>query len=187
LARALAWSAALPLVLVCLIPGAAPRYVLPVLAPFCWLMGLTLAQEALAEPAWLKLSERSLWKRIGVPFVALAVVIGLIGYPVASIYMRHRQKVKNKAAEINAVVPKSETLYAIDPNYQPLFFYIAAPVKYVNSIEELPYETRYFLVRPDNEQNALASEQWSPRRAHPVIRVKDYRKQVVILFTVDPS
>jgi 4-amino-4-deoxy-L-arabinose transferase-like glycosyltransferase len=187
LARALAWSAAFPLVIVCLIPGAAPRYSLPVLTPFCWLMGMAFAQNAFAEPAWLGSFGNALWKRIGVPLVGLAVAVGVIGYPVFSVVMKHRQKVKNKAAEINAVVPKTETLYAVDPNYQPLFFYIQAPVKYVDSIEELPYETHYFLVRPDKEQNALGSEQWAPRRARPMIRVKDYRKQVVILFAVDPA
>jgi 4-amino-4-deoxy-L-arabinose transferase-like glycosyltransferase len=187
LARALAWSAVLPLVIVCLIPGAAPRYSLPVLTPFCWLIGLAFAENAFAEPEWLKPVAGRLWNRVGVAFVGLAVVIGLIGYPVASVYMSRRQKVKNKAAEINAVVPKSETLYAVDPNYQPLFFYIQAPVVYVSTIDELPWETRYFLVRPDNEQSAIASEQWAPRRARPIVRVKDYRKQTVILFELDPS
>jgi hypothetical protein len=57
----------------------------------------------------------------------------------------------------------------------------------VSRVEELPYETRYFLVRPDNEQVASSSEQWSPRHARLLLRVKDYRKQTVILFEVGSS
>ena len=38
---------------------------------------------------------------------------------------------KKAAAEINAVVPPNETLYAVDPDYQPVFFYVNAPLEYV--------------------------------------------------------
>src|SRR5205085_7596180 len=37
-ARALGWGAALPFLLVSLLPGALPRYSLPALFPACWLM-----------------------------------------------------------------------------------------------------------------------------------------------------
>ena len=186
-ARALSWAAAGPLVVISLIPGAAPRYSLPVLTPFSWLMGMSLAQNAFVEPEWLKLRGRQLWNRVGIPFVCVAVAFGLIGFPVLSIFMKRREKVRSVAARINAAVPKEETLYAVNPNYQPLFFYIQSPVKYVNRVRDLPPETRYFLVRPDNEERAGASEQWAPRHPHRVLRVKDYRKQTVILFAVDGS
>jgi 4-amino-4-deoxy-L-arabinose transferase-like glycosyltransferase len=204
LARALAWSAGVPLIISSLMPGAAPRYSLPVLTPFCWLLGMVFAQDAFARPAWLKLRSRSLWSTFGVAVVVLVVLVGLIGYPVAAFAIEHRQrnvpvlgtilrriiperKVKNIADQINAVVPASETLYAVNPSYQPFFFYMHAPIRYVSRVEELPYEARYFLVRPDNEQVAESSEQWSPRHARLLLRVKDYRKQTVILFEVGPS
>lgn len=186
LARALALSAAVPLVICNLIPGAAPRYSLPVLTPFCWLLGMVFAQDAFATPAWLGRIGRPLWPRTAVIFVGVAVLVGLIGFPVAAVAARHRQKVKNIADRINAAVPATETLYAVHPNYQPFFFYIRAPVKYVGRIEELPYETIYFLVRPESEQKASKSQQWSPRQARQILRVKDYRKQTVILFAVGP-
>ena len=137
-ARALVWSAALPLVVVSLIPGVAPRYSLPVLTPFCWLMGLSFAHDAFAKPSWLADPAKPFWARVLPIVVGLSILSVVIGEPIRAVVMKNRLKVKNKAAEINAVVPKTETLYAVDPNYQPLFFYIQSPVKYVDSIEELP-------------------------------------------------
>lgn len=196
IARGLIWGAVVPLVVVSLVPGAAPRYSLPSLAPFCWLMGMVFAGKALAEPGWLTWSKGPralawpggpLFHGVGSLFVTLAVAAGLIGYPVAASAARHRQKVKNIADQINAVVPPNETLYAVDPNYQPFFFYMHAPVKYLSSVEELPWETHYFLVRPVDEQTALHNQKWAPRQVRQILRVKDYRKQTVIVFVVDPA
>jgi len=39
-------------------------------------------------------------------------------------------------------------------------------------------------VAPAKEQEALASEQWLPRRARSILRVTDYRHETVILFVV---
>ncbi len=194
-ARGLLWGAALPLVVVSLMPGAAPRYSLPAVSSFCWLMGMAFAENALVQPDWLKWSNGPagwLWpagpifRRLGQAFVILAVVAGLIGYPLAARDARHRQKVKSVADKINAVVPSDETLYAVDPNYQPFFFYMRAPVKYVRGVSDLPVEARYFVVRPVDEQEALHSEKWAPRHARSILPVKDYRNQTMIVFVIDP-
>ena len=187
LARALVWSAAVPLVIISLIPGGAARYSLPVLIPFCWLMGMVFAQDAFAPPVWLGWLKRPWWPRVGMAFVAIGLVIGLIVYPVMAVASKQRQKVKNISDKINAVVPETETLYAVDPNYQPFFFYMRAAVKYVSSLEELPYDTHYFLVRPSSEQAARVNEQWAPRHPRSILRATDYRKQTIIVFVVDPS
>jgi 4-amino-4-deoxy-L-arabinose transferase-like glycosyltransferase len=195
IARGLLWGAGVPLILVSLMPGSAPRYSLPAMAPFCWLMGIVFSQNALAGKGWLfqpNESPSGWWpaglRRVGLFFVVLALAAGLIGYPVWALrYSTSRQKVKNIADKINAAVPASETLYAIDPNYQPFFFYMHSPVKYLSSLEELPWETHYFLVRPVNEKTALTLQKWTPRQVHSVLRVKDYRNQTVIVFMVDPA
>ena len=186
LARALAWSVVIPLALMSLVPGAAPRYSLPLLLPFCWLMGMALDQDAFAPPPWMQRLGRPLWARVGVGFVVLALLTGLIYFPVSSVFYKSRHKIKNVADQINAVVPQTETLYAVAPKYQPFFFYMHAPVKYLNTLSELPLETRYFLVKPDNEQEAAALQQWAPRQTRSILRVKDYRKQTVVVFAVDP-
>jgi hypothetical protein len=94
--------------------------------------------------------------------------------------------VKKAAAEINALVPANETLYAVNPDYQPVFFYVKPPVKYVSYIRKLPTDARYFLVRTENETEATTTSKWAPLRALPVARVRDYSKRELILFKVAP-
>ena len=76
--------------------------------------------------------------------------------------LRDRQQVKKAAAEIDALVPPNETLYAVNPDYQPVFFYLKAPVQYVSDVENLPGSARYFLVRHKNEAKAFAAQKWAP-------------------------
>ena len=114
-------------------------------------------------------------------------MIGSIGYPVTALVLRDRQQVKKAAAEINALVPPNEALYAVNPDYQPVFFYVKAPVQYVSEVENLPGSVRYFLVRPHNEAKALAAEKWAPLRARPIARLRDYSKREMVLFQVAPA
>jgi 4-amino-4-deoxy-L-arabinose transferase-like glycosyltransferase len=188
LARALLWSAAVPFLLINLTPGVAARYCLPVLVPFCFLLGLSFAEHAFAPLPWLKQPPELLWARVGQPLVAFVAAAVLVGYPLAAaVIFKHRPKVKNVAEQINAVVPRNEVLYAVDPNYQPFFFYVDAAVSYVSSLAELPPETHYFVVLPEDEESASNSEQWRPRRARPVLRLTDYRHETLILFAVEGS
>jgi hypothetical protein len=113
-------------------------------------------------------------------------MIGAIGYPVTAIILQHRQQVKTAAAQINALVPATETLYAVNPDYQPVFFYVNAPLEYVTSVSTLPRDAKYFLVRKKNETEALATTAWAPLRARPIARVQDYSKRELILFKVAP-
>jgi hypothetical protein len=83
-------------------------------------------------------------------------------------------------------VPQTETLYAVNPDYQPVFFYVKAPVQYVSSVKTLPPNVRYFLVRNKNEAEAIAATEWSPLRARPIARVRDYSKREMVLFKVGP-
>ena len=119
-------------------------------------------------------------------FVGLGLLIGAIGYPLTAIILRNRQQVKKAAAEINAVIPANETLYAVNPDYLPVFFYVKAPLAYVSYIKDLPADTHYFLVRTENEQEAIATQKWAPRKAHELGRAMDYTKREMILFRVEP-
>jgi 4-amino-4-deoxy-L-arabinose transferase-like glycosyltransferase len=199
LARALAWSVVVPLVFCSVIPGAAPRYSLPVLTPFSWLLGMAFVQDAFATPSWLKVIRRPLWARIGPLFVGSMVLVGLIGYPLVAFAIQRESnvpsllrrwipqpKVKNIAERINVIVPSDEILYAVNPSYQPFFFYVHAPVRYVTRVDELPADVHYFVVLPHNEAKARNSAQWLPRHARPLLRLKDYREQTIILLAVEP-
>jgi len=101
--------------------------------------------------------------------------------------LKNRQQVKKAAAEINALVPANETLYAVNPDYQPVFFYVKSPVQYVSHVKNLPSNVRYFLVRNKNEEEALAARDWAPLRARPIARVRDYSKREMVLFEVAPA
>src|SRR6185369_12413172 len=127
--------------------------------------------------------KRTLTKIVAL-FVGIGVVVGGIGYPITAVVVRNRQQVKKAAAEINALVPLSETLYAVDPEYQPVFFYVKPPLEYVSYIQELPPDARYFLVQGDKEAEATTTRRWAPRQAHLRARVRDYRKRELLLCEV---
>jgi hypothetical protein len=74
----------------------------------------------------------------------------------------------------------------VDPEYQPVFFYLKAPLEYVDRVQELPADARFFLVQSDREAEAIATQQWAPRRAHLRARVRDYRKRELLVFEVGP-
>jgi 4-amino-4-deoxy-L-arabinose transferase-like glycosyltransferase len=186
LARALSCGTAIPFLLVTLVPGGLARYSMPAIVPASWLLGMICAGNALQCPrCWMK--DERVWAKMVAVFVGLGLVIGAIGYPVTAIVLRNRQQVKRAAAEINGLVPPNETLYAVNPDYQPVFFYVKAPVQYVSDVENLPPNVRYFLVRNNNEAKALAAQKWAPLRARPIARVRDYSKREMVLFKVGPA
>jgi hypothetical protein len=134
-----------------------------------------------------RMRDARILNKIVAAFVGLGLVIGAIGYPVAAIVLKNRQQVKKAAAEINALVPANETLYAVNPDYQPVFFYVKSPVQYVSHVKNLPSNVRYFLVRNKNEEEALAARDWAPLRARAIARVRDYSKREMVLFEVAPA
>jgi 4-amino-4-deoxy-L-arabinose transferase-like glycosyltransferase len=186
LARALSWGIAVPFLAVNLVPGGLPRYSMPAIVPASWLLGMICADNALQ---WLRrwMKDDRVWAKVVTAFVGLGLVIGAIGYPVTAIVLKNRQQVKVAAAEINALVPPNETVYAVNPDYQPIFFYVKSPVQYVSHVKNLPQNVRYFLVRSENETEALAARDWEPLRARPIARVRDYSKREMVLFKVAPA
>src|SRR5215470_13727470 len=187
LARALAWGIAVPFLAVNLVPGAVSRYSMPVSAPASWLLAMCYAGNALQWRRDRGMTDEQTWAKIVALFVGIGLVIGAIGYPLTAVVLRNRQQVKKAAAEINSLVPPNQTLYAVDPEYQPIFFYVKAPLEYVSYIQELPADAHYFLVQSDKEAEATTTARWAPRRAHLRARVRDYRKRELLLFEVDPK
>jgi len=185
LAPALAWGIAVPFVAVNLVPGSVARYSMPVIVEASWLLAMIYAGNALQWPrTWTK-NDRG-WSKVVATFVGIGLAIGVIGYPLTAVVLKNRQQVKKAAAEINAHVPANETLYAVNPDYQPVFFYVKAPVRYVSYVKNLPVDARYFLVRTDNEAEASTTPKWAPLRAQPLARVRDYSKRELVLFEVAP-
>jgi hypothetical protein len=117
--------------------------------------------------------------------MAAAAGIALCLYAVAVVpQLQRRSKVKPIAAQIDALVPDSEPLYAIDPDYQPFLFYLRSRLVYVSRVDDLPPDARYLLIQPEKERQVLQSERWSPLHARSILTVTDYRKRTVILLKV---
>ncbi len=187
LARALAWGALVPFVIVDLVPGSIPRYGMPALVPACWLLGMTLCEENLRWPRWLGGKEFSLNARRRT-IIGIVVLACLAMWTYASAIvpkMDRRQRIRRLAAQIEAAIPQSDTVYALDPNYQPIFFYMRSKLIYASEIEEVPVDARYLLVRPEREQEVLDSNRWAPRQPHRIMRSTDYRKESILLLKIE--
>ena len=186
LARALAWGMAVPFLVVNLVPGAVARYSMPYLVPASWLLAMSYAGDALQMPNKIPLMNERALARVITAFVGLGLVIGGIGYPVTALALRNRQRVTVAASALNAALPPDETVYVVDPRYVPVLFYLKTPLEYVSTIEKLPADTHYFLVRARDEKEAATTQKWAPRKARPIARATDYTKREMILFEVGP-
>src|SRR5256714_1901149 len=181
-ARALCWGAGLPFLFVNLLPGALPRYSMPALVPACWLMAITLSAP---EVQWRgKVVEMGKRRRFVIG-TAIAASILLCVYAIAVVpSLQRRAKIKPIAARIDGLVPNGETLYALDPDYQPFLFYVRSHLVYVSRLDEVPASARYLLVRAEGERELLESKRWLPGRPQPIERITDYRNHTVIVARV---
>ncbi|HEX8899313.1 MAG TPA: hypothetical protein VF751_11500, partial [Chthoniobacterales bacterium] len=174
LVRALAWGASVAFLLVNLLPGGLPRYSMPALVPACWLMAMTLASP---EVHWRgKTLDQRVRRRVVVwAAVVTGILLCLYAGTVAPVLQR-RAKVKPIAAQIDRLVPKGETLYAVDPDYQPFLFYVRSRLVYASSLEEVPPSAHYLLVQAERESALRQIDRW-----RPIERITDYRNHTVII------
>jgi 4-amino-4-deoxy-L-arabinose transferase-like glycosyltransferase len=189
IARGLGWGIACSFIAVSLVPGALARYTMPLIAPMCWRTASLLCAERSNLPQWLRLH----CPQFVTPELRLALLVALVAALGMGVYaiavvprLQQHQKTKAIAAQIDAALPQSELLYAVDPDFQPFLFYVHAPLKYVSRLSDLPQDVRYFLVQPENENAAQTSDQWSPRHPRAVLHIKDYRNRKTVLFAIAP-
>jgi 4-amino-4-deoxy-L-arabinose transferase-like glycosyltransferase len=124
-------------------------------------------------------------RRMIIAVVALACV-SMWTYAMAIVPKMHqRQRVKRLAEQIDAAVPRSDLIYALDPNYQPIFFYLKSRLAYASEVHEIPVEAIYLLVRPQREDEVMESNRWAPRKPHRVLRMTDYRKETILLLKIE--
>ena len=176
LCRALSLGCAIPFVVVNLMPGALPRYTMPLLAPAIWLLAIFIREHALLWPKAL---------RKAITWTVVAVTAAMLIYSLAIIpWLQHREKIRPIATQLEAALPPNESLYAVDPDYQPYLFYLRRPIVYVSEVSDLPRAARYLLVQPADEKKAEESTLWAPEGPEPILRIKDYRGRRVILLRV---
>ena len=174
--RALAVGIALPFLVVNLLPGALPRYTMPLLAPAIWLLAIFIREHALLWPIQL---------RRAITWTTAAVTCAMLIYSLALIpRLQRRAKVRPIGEEITRAMPPNEPLYAVDPDYQPFLFYVQRPIIYLDHVQEIPATARFILVQPAKVEQVENSRRWAPRMARPVLRKKDYRGHRIILLEV---
>ncbi|MGI8957634.1 MAG: ArnT family glycosyltransferase [Chthoniobacterales bacterium] len=176
--RALSLGVAVPFLVVNLLPGALPRYTMPLLAPAIWLLAILIREHAFVWPKPL---------RKVVTWTTIAVVVGMLIYTLGLIrLLQRREKIRPIGQALNAVIPPNETLFAVNPDYQPFLFYVERPIVYLDLVDELPSEAHYVLVQPANQEAIEQSRRWTPRQAHAILEKKDYRGHRILLFQVPP-
>ncbi|HLW34264.1 MAG TPA: hypothetical protein VKS98_01260, partial [Chthoniobacterales bacterium] len=187
LARGLAWGAVVPFVIVNLVPGAIPRYAMPAIVPAIWLLAMTLAQQNLRWPKRLGGKSFSFGvRRRTIIVIVIVACVAMWIYAIAVVpRMGHRQRIKRLAAQVESNIPQGETVYALDPNYQPIFFYMRSNLVYASDIDEVPMDATYLLVRPEREQETLESNRWAPRHPQRIMRSTDYRKESILLLKIE--
>jgi 4-amino-4-deoxy-L-arabinose transferase-like glycosyltransferase len=186
--RGLSWGIILPFVGINLFPGALPRYTMPLLAPVCVLVAIVLCAERLDLPRVLRLQRPALLSlQLRLPAtIAVLIACAMCVYAVASVpFLRQREKVRSIAHRIDAIVPSSAAIYAIDPQYQPYLFYVRAPLHYVNDVADVPSDARFVLAQPTVFAAVESSTHWLPRHALLVMPIKDYRERETALFAIE--
>jgi len=175
-----------PFVAINLVPAALPRFAMPALGPAAWWFGELLSHNNFRWPRWLGGKSFSAKSRNWLVLVLVALTcFALLVYAFLIVpHLQSREKVRKHARQIDAVVPANTPLYAVNPQYQPYLFYVHTPIRYARTIDELPPDTRFFLVQARNEREAQTTNRWSPLRAQLVLRIKDYRNHEIIVFAV---
>ncbi len=102
--------------------------------------------------------------------------------------LQRREKVRPIAAQLDAAIPPNESLYAVDPDYQPFLFYLRRPIVYVSEVSDLP-RGRALPPGPAGRTKTRPSNRalWAPQQAEPILRIKDYRGRRVILLRVQDN
>jgi 4-amino-4-deoxy-L-arabinose transferase-like glycosyltransferase len=118
--------------------------------------------------------------------IVIVACLGMWTYAIAIVpRMDRRQRIKRLAAQVESSIPQGETVYALDPNYQPIFFYMRSKLAYADEIDELPADVHYLLVRPEREQEVMESNHWAPRQPRRIMRSTDYRKESILLLKIE--
>jgi 4-amino-4-deoxy-L-arabinose transferase-like glycosyltransferase len=174
-ARALSLGITVPFLIVSLMPGALPRYNMPLLAPAIWLLALFIREHALLWPTEL---------RKAITRTVALVTLGMLLYSLGIIpLLQRREKIRPLARQLEAAIPPDESLYAVDPDYQPYLFYLHRRIVYLREVADLPAAAHYVLVQPEKEK---ATETES-LHAQPILHLEDYRGHRVILLRVKPG
>src|SRR5207253_7506640 len=83
--RGLALGSTLLFVIVLLIPGTLPRYILPLIAPFCWIVGVACANNAFEWRLRFKDIELAVPRQLIALGIAVGIVAAMVIFPMRSV------------------------------------------------------------------------------------------------------
>ena len=171
--RGLAFGSIPLFVVILLIPGTLPRYNLPLMAPFCWIIGVACANNAFEWRLRFKDFALLVPRRLIGLCIAVGIVTAMVFFPLRSVtYLKRHERMKPVAAKINAVVASDQRLYAVNLPFLPYLFYVRAPITYLEKVDELPADARYFLVPPRYQQKITKTARLA--QARPLVWTPNY-------------
>jgi len=180
-ARGVFLGAVLPFVVVLLFPGSVPRYVLPLAAPLSWLVGVAAANSAFE------------WRLKNIPLsptvvrwgIAITIATEIVGFPIRTAWdAKGHQVLKPTAGQINAVVPRGESLYALGLAYAPYLFYVGARVHYLSALEQLPADARFLLIQSRDLPKMESDARWNAVQPKLLTRTNFFRSHDTMIFSV---
>jgi len=188
LVAGLRWAVVGSFLVVSLAPGSLPRYTMPVTVPFVVLIALILQWGIVPERLW------KTWRGVtgggvgGLKVLAQRsgfLVVVLIGiYSLAIVpQLKKRSLWRAAGKKINAAIPAGETLYAVDPGSQPIFFYLTDPYQFIDKASELPAQARYVLAR--GKPLANVRKLWPAARE--LFAYTDRGDKTTVLLDVKPN
>jgi len=152
LIRGLRWGVLIAFLGVSLAPGSLPRYTMPLTLPIFGLFALVLRWAVVPENVWKiwRLATgggvgglKTLAQRSGILMVILVALYSFLIVP----QLKKRSLWRVAGQDISRLIPGGDTLYAVDPGSQPVFFYVTAPTTFIDRVENLPPQARFVMAR----------------------------------------
>jgi 4-amino-4-deoxy-L-arabinose transferase-like glycosyltransferase len=100
--------------------------------------------------AWNRWAGRSDLRSLTVETGLLVVSLIFFYCAVVMPQQMKREVLRPRAALLAKLVPASETLYALNPGPQPIFFYLRKPWRFITDWNELPADAHYVLISADD-------------------------------------
>jgi hypothetical protein len=112
------------------------------------------------------------------------LTVAAIFFYADAILPRLPETLRHRAALIAKTVPPGETIYAVDPGPQALFFYLRKPWSYIADWNHLPQNAKYVLAGGRNE-TGLA--QRFGQNAQPLLSYRDRGEKEFSLYSIEPK
>ncbi|HJX97775.1 MAG TPA: glycosyltransferase family 39 protein [Chthoniobacterales bacterium] len=184
IARGLFMGSVVPFVVVLFFPGSVPRYVLPLAAPLSWIVGIAAAHNAFE---W-RLKNFRFSPAVAKWTIAIAILGAIVAFPIrTALDAKGHQVLKPTAAQINALMPAGEPLYAVDLGYAPYLFYVRSPLHYPSTLEQLPADAHFLLIQSRDLPRMESNARWNAVQPKFLARTTFFRSHDMMLFRVNPS